>query len=116
MAARYGLTDEEIAAGYVLTCQRCPRARAWRWITTCQRRLHADARAAAALPILPPLVSDSLQCRSRPDKIDVGVGVYRDAPGGTPILRAVKAAERILSRRRRPRPISGSPATSASPS
>ena len=32
----------------------------------------------------------------RPDKIDVGVGVYRDAAGGTPILRAVKAAERLL--------------------
>src|SRR5690606_19396908 len=32
----------------------------------------------------------------RPDKIDVGVGVYRDAAGNTPILRAVKAAERHL--------------------
>jgi aromatic-amino-acid transaminase len=32
----------------------------------------------------------------RPEKIDVGVGVYRDASGGTPILRAVKAAERML--------------------
>ncbi|HZF95892.1 MAG TPA: amino acid aminotransferase [Allosphingosinicella sp.] len=32
----------------------------------------------------------------RGDKIDVGVGVYRDPAGGTPILRAVKAAERIL--------------------
>jgi aromatic-amino-acid transaminase len=32
----------------------------------------------------------------RPTKIDVGVGVYRDAAGGTPILRCVKAAERIL--------------------
>ena len=32
----------------------------------------------------------------REDKIDVGVGVYRDAAGTTPILRAVKAAERIL--------------------
>jgi len=32
----------------------------------------------------------------RPDKIDVGVGVYRDAAGNTPILRAVKAAERLL--------------------
>ena len=32
----------------------------------------------------------------RPDKIDVGVGVYRDSAGNTPILRAVKAAERIL--------------------
>jgi aromatic-amino-acid transaminase len=32
----------------------------------------------------------------RPDKIDVGVGVYRDSAGGTPILRSVKKAERIL--------------------
>jgi aromatic-amino-acid transaminase len=32
----------------------------------------------------------------RPDKIDVGVGVYRDSAGGTPILRAVKKAERRL--------------------
>lgn len=32
----------------------------------------------------------------RPDKIDVGVGVYRDSDGTTPILRAVKAAERML--------------------
>jgi len=32
----------------------------------------------------------------RPDKIDVGVGVYRDSAGGTPILRAVKKAERLL--------------------
>jgi aromatic-amino-acid transaminase len=32
----------------------------------------------------------------RPTKIDVGVGVYRDAAGGTPILKSVKAAERIL--------------------
>lgn len=32
----------------------------------------------------------------RPGKIDVGVGVYRDAAGATPVLRAVKAAERRL--------------------
>lgn len=32
----------------------------------------------------------------RSEKIDVGVGVYRDASGGTPILRCVKAAEKIL--------------------
>src|SRR5689334_13319479 len=32
----------------------------------------------------------------RPTKIDVGVGVYRDAAGNTPILRSVKAAEKIL--------------------
>lgn len=35
----------------------------------------------------------------RPDKIDVGVGVYKDGSGATPILRAVKAAERILLER-----------------
>jgi aromatic-amino-acid transaminase len=33
----------------------------------------------------------------RPHKIDLGVGVYRDAAGATPILRAVKAAERLLN-------------------
>jgi ring-1,2-phenylacetyl-CoA epoxidase subunit PaaE len=27
MAARYGLTDEEIAAGYVLTCQSVPKGK-----------------------------------------------------------------------------------------
>ncbi len=33
---------------------------------------------------------------SRPDKIDVGVGVYRDGKGRTPVMRAVKAAEKKL--------------------
>ena len=34
----------------------------------------------------------------RPDKIDLGVGVYRDLNGVTPVLQAVKAAEsRLLS-------------------
>ena len=33
---------------------------------------------------------------TRPDKIDMGVGVYRDAEGRTPIMRAVKAAEKQL--------------------
>ena len=32
----------------------------------------------------------------RPDKIDLGVGVYRNAEGKTPVMRAVKAAERRL--------------------
>ena len=32
----------------------------------------------------------------RPEKIDVGVGVYRDAAGSTPILKSVKIAEQIL--------------------
>ena len=33
---------------------------------------------------------------TRADKIDIGVGVYRDASGATPVFRAVKAAERRL--------------------
>ena len=32
----------------------------------------------------------------RPGKIDLGVGVYRNAQGKTPVMRAVKAAERRL--------------------
>jgi aspartate/tyrosine/aromatic aminotransferase len=32
----------------------------------------------------------------RPEKIDVGVGVYKDGSGATPILRCIKAAEKIL--------------------
>ena len=33
---------------------------------------------------------------SRPNKIDLGVGVFRDANGATPVMRAVKAAESVL--------------------
>ncbi len=33
---------------------------------------------------------------TRPDKIDVGVGVYRDGKGRTPVMRAVKTAEKKL--------------------
>lgn len=33
---------------------------------------------------------------SRPQKIDLGVGVFRDDAGNTPVMRAVKAAEAIL--------------------
>jgi aromatic-amino-acid transaminase len=44
----------------------------------------------------------------RPGKIDVGVGVYRDAVGNTPILRAVKAAERILLETQRTKSYIGS--------
>ncbi|WP_426267117.1 amino acid aminotransferase [Sphingomonas sp. LHG3443-2] len=59
--------------------------------------------ARRGLADLPPLVSDSLlaliamvNADPRADKIDVGVGVYRDGAGRTPIMRAVKAAEQKL--------------------
>jgi aromatic-amino-acid transaminase len=52
---------------------------------------------------LPPITSDSLlaliamvNADPRPDKIDVGVGVFRDGQGRTPVLRSVKEAERRL--------------------
>lgn len=52
---------------------------------------------------LQPVKSDSLlalielaNADKRPEKIDVGVGVFRDGRGHTPIFRAVKEAERRL--------------------
>lgn len=33
---------------------------------------------------------------ARPDKLDLGVGVYRDLEGATPVFKAVKAAEAVL--------------------
>lgn len=58
---------------------------------------------ARGLSELPPVVTDSLLqlialCNAdpRPDKIDVGVGVFRDGAGRTPILPVIKDAERIL--------------------
>ena len=59
--------------------------------------------AAKGLSDLPPVTSDSLlaliamaNADPRPEKIDVGVGVYRDPDGGTPIPPSVKEAERRL--------------------
>jgi len=58
---------------------------------------------ARGLAELPPVQSDSLLqlialCNADPraDKIDVGVGVFRDAEGRTPILKVMKEAEQIL--------------------
>src|SRR3982751_6435416 len=54
---------------------------------------------------LPEVESDSLLqlialCNAdpRPEKIDVGVGVFRDGEGRTPILKVIKDAEEILRR------------------
>ena len=62
-------------------------------LTTSHRRL-AD---------LEPVKSDSLlalialaNADTRADKIDVGVGVYKDGSGVTPVMRSVKAAEKLL--------------------
>jgi aspartate/tyrosine/aromatic aminotransferase len=61
---------------------------------------HAKAKGLADLP---PVQPDSLLelialCNAdpRPDKIDVGVGVFRDSEGRTPVLKVIKKAEAIL--------------------
>src|SRR5437870_12726558 len=58
---------------------------------------------ARGLADLDPVANDSLLalialCNAdpRPDKIDVGVGVFRDAMGNTPILKVMKEAEQRL--------------------
>lgn len=58
---------------------------------------------AKGLADLPEVVNDSLLalialCNAdpRPEKIDVGVGVFRDAVGNTPILKVMKEAEQRL--------------------
>lgn len=63
-------------------------------------RTDAKARTLADLP---PVNSDSLlalialaNADPRPHKIDVGVGVFRDAAGNTPILKVIKEAEQRL--------------------
>src|SRR6476661_1921454 len=61
-----------------------------------------DTRARG-LSDLPAVESDSLlalialaDADPRSDKIDVGVGVFRDSSGRTPILEVIKQAERRL--------------------
>ena len=39
---------------------------------------------------------DLFKADPRNDKVDLGVGVYKDADGRTPVMRAVKAAEKRL--------------------
>src|SRR6476619_3855253 len=63
-------------------------------------RTHEKARGLADLP---PVASDSLlalialaNADPRQDKIDVGVGVFRDGAGNTPILKVMKEAEQRL--------------------
>jgi aromatic-amino-acid transaminase len=65
--------------------------------------LTETADRSRGLADLPPVESDSLialigmvDADPRPDKIDVGVGVFRDSQGRTPILGVIKDAEAIL--------------------
>src|SRR3954462_14268695 len=78
------------------------------WITTpdlanrSNMLTRTDAKARG-LANLPPVQADSLlalialcDADPRPEKIDVGVGGFRDAAGNTPILKVMKEAEQRL--------------------
>ncbi len=60
-------------------------------------RTHEKARSLADLSPVPedPLIAliGLVNADPRPEKIDVGVGVFRDADGNTPILKVMKEAE-----------------------
>jgi aromatic-amino-acid transaminase len=58
-------------------------------------KLFDSLEAQPADPLL--AIIGMVRADNRPHKIDLGVGVYKDAAGTTPILRAVKAAERMLN-------------------
>jgi aromatic-amino-acid transaminase len=70
---------------------------------------------ARGLADLPPIESDSLlalialaKADPRPETIDVGVGVFRDGAGNTPILKVIKDAERRLLETQRSKSYLGS--------
>ena len=72
------------------------------WANRASMLTHTDMKART-LADLPPVQSDSLLalialCNAdpRPEKIDVGVGVFRDGAGNTPILKVMKEAEQRL--------------------
>lgn len=79
--------------------------------------LPVEGLFAALTPQAPdPLLSLIALYREdpRPQKIDLGVGVYRDEDGHTPIMRAMKVANKSWSMSNRPSPISAPRATWAS--
>jgi aromatic-amino-acid transaminase len=59
-------------------------------------RLFADLKPQAPDPLLSLIALH--RDDPRPTKIDLGVGVYRDEMGATPVFKAVKAAEALLLR------------------
>jgi aspartate/tyrosine/aromatic aminotransferase len=61
-------------------------------------------------------LTEAFKKESNPQKVNLGVGVYKDDNGNTPILHCVKAAEKILLQKENTKsylPISGDPAYAA---
>jgi len=58
-------------------------------------------------------ITEAFRNDPNPDKVNLGVGVYKDDKGNTPILKCVKAAEKVLLEQEKSKsylPISGDPA------
>ncbi|MGR5351252.1 aromatic amino acid transaminase [Vibrio alfacsensis] len=49
-------------------------------------------------PVLDPILSLSVACRNdpRPNKVDLGIGVYKNSKGETPIMTAIKMAQDVV--------------------
>ena len=59
--------------------------------------MFSHIQAAPADPILG--LGEAFKAETRPEKINLGIGVYKDANGQTPIVKAVKEAEtRLLAK------------------
>jgi aspartate aminotransferase/aromatic-amino-acid transaminase len=59
-----------------------------------RQKMWKNIEAAPADAILG--LTEAFQAESRPGKVNLGVGVYKDETGVTPVLKCVKAAESIL--------------------
>lgn len=76
----------------------------------------ATARRFASIPVSPPDsilgISEAFAADSRGEKMNLSVGVYKDASGATPVMKCVKAAEQKLLENERTKgylPIDGLP-------
>ncbi|MBB1440617.1 aromatic amino acid aminotransferase, partial [Shewanella sp. SG41-4] len=56
--------------------------------------IFSQVTLAPADPILG--LTDAFKADARPHKVNLGVGIYKDEAGQTPILSSVKKAEAIL--------------------
>lgn len=62
-------------------------------------------------------LTEAFKADQNPEKVNLGVGVYKDDAGNTPVLQCVKEAEKLLVEREKTKsylPISGDPAYAAS--
>ncbi len=66
--------------------------------------IFSQITAAPADPILG--LTEAFKADPRTDKVNLGVGIYKDEAGQTPVLKSVKLQRPSCSKRKRPRAIS----------